>query len=677
MKANKLIKSKSLYLQQHAHNPVQWYPWSEEALGKAKAENKPILVSIGYSACHWCHVMEKESFEDIAVANLMNAHFVCIKIDREERPDLDNIYMEAVQVMGLQGGWPLNVFLMPDHKPFYGGTYFSKNQWIKVLSGVAQAFTQQYEELVKSAEGFGRSIDRSVIEKYGLKREIAEFTPERVREMARHLLKGVDPEWGGMKRVPKFPMPVIWTFLLDMAILDDQKILGKQVCYTLKKIGMGGIYDHVSGGFCRYSVDGEWFAPHFEKMLYDNGQLLSLYSKAFQYSHDPFFEEKVRETISWLISEMRSTEMGFYSALDADSEGVEGKFYTWTYNELDELLGEDLVWFSQLYGIKKEGNWESGVNILFQTIAYVEVAEAHGFTKAAFEAKLKEVKQKLLVKRSLRIRPGLDDKIISGWNGWVIDGLCQAYLAIGDVGFSKTALETGNFIWNQMVYDNVLYRNFKDKDAYTPAFLEDYGAVIQSFISLYKISFAPQWLDRAKLLTQQVMENFFDESDGLFYFNDPKSEKLIADKKEVFDNVIPASNSVMARNLHQLGLYLYNDAYLAQAESMLQLVSEMLVKEPDFLANWANFYLEKSVPTAEIAITGKDASGVGVSLQAAYHPNMVIAADAGFSNELPILAGKSGERSTLFVCFNKSCKQPVESIEAAVKQLPFLPKTRQ
>ena len=676
MKANKLIASKSLYLQQHAHNPVQWHPWSEEVLAKAKAENKPILVSIGYSACHWCHVMEKESFEEMEVADLMNANFICIKIDREERPDLDNIYMEAVQVMGLQGGWPLNVFLMPDQKPFYGGTYFPKNQWMKVLAGVAQAFEKQYEELVKSAEGFGRSIDRSVIEKYGLKREEGEFTPENVRAMARNLLKGVDTEWGGMKRVPKFPMPVIWNFLLDMAILDEQKHIGEQVCFTLKKIGMGGIYDHLGGGFCRYSVDGEWFAPHFEKMLYDNGQLLGLYSKALQYSRDSFFKEKIIETVNWLHGEMRSAEMGFYSALDADSDGAEGKFYTWTYKELKELLGLDLDWFGSLYGIKEEGNWEDGVNILFQNLTYSEVAQNHGLTLDTFEGKLKEVKEKLFENRSSRVRPGLDDKIISGWNGLVIDGLCKAYLAIGDEGYKRSALETGNFIWNQMVHDNVLYRNFKDNEAYTPAFLEDYAAVIQSFISLYKISFSPLWLNRAKLLTERVMDNFLDERDGMFFFNDPKTEKLIADKKEVFDNVLPASNSVMARNLHQLGLYLYNDTYLCQAESMLQLVREMVIKEPDFLANWANFYLEKSVPTAEIAITGKEANRVGLSLQADYHPNMVIAATTVNTEEVPILAGKSTEKTILYVCFNKSCKQPVETIEEAVSQLPFLSKTK-
>lgn len=677
MKANQLINSKSIYLQQHAHNPVEWYPWSKDTLNKAKLENKPILVSIGYSACHWCHVMEKESFEDLEVAKLMNSHFICIKIDREERPDLDNIYMEAVQVMGLQGGWPLNVFLLPNQKPFYGGTYFSKDQWIKVLAGVARAFSQEYKELVKSADAYKQSIDRSVIDKYGLKNGNTAFLPENVRKMARQLIEGIDPVWGGMKRVPKFPMPVIWSFLLDMAILDDQKELGEQVCFTLEKMGMGGIYDHLGGGFCRYSVDGKWFVPHFEKMLYDNGQLLSLYSKAYQYSANAIFKEKITETISWLLNEMCSPEMGFYASMDADSEGEEGKFYTWTYIELEERLGGDLDWFCQLYGIKKQGNWEPNVNLLFQTLPYKEVAENFGFTLDALQSKLTEVKQRLLTKRGLRTRPGLDDKIISGWNGWVIDGLCHAYLAIGDEEIRNTALASGDFIWNHMVIENVLYRNYKDNEAYTPAFLEDYGAVIQCFISLYKISFDPLWVNRAELLTQKVMENFYDEEDGMFYFNDPKTEKLIAKKKEIFDNVIPSSNSVMARNLHQLGLYLYKDTYLAQAKSMLQLVSEMLMKEPDFLANWANFYLEQTVPTAEMVIVGKEASMHGLTLQKAYQPNTIVAAATEMDKKLPILGGKVGEKSTFYVCFDKTCKQPVDTCEAAIQLLPKLPKTKQ
>ena len=677
MKANQLINSKSIYLLQHAHNPVEWFPWSTEALDKAKLENKPILVSIGYSACHWCHVMEKESFEDPNVASLMNAHFICIKIDREERPDLDNIYMEAVQVMGLQGGWPLNVFLLPNQKPFYGGTYFSKDQWVKVLSGVARAFTQEYEALVNSAEGFGQSIERSVIDKYGLKKRNTAFLPDNVRQLARQLAEGIDPEWGGMKRIPKFPMPAIWSFLLDMAILDNQKDLGQQVCFTLEKMGMGGIYDHLGGGFCRYSVDGKWFVPHFEKMLYDNGQLLGLYSKAYQYSSNVLFKEKIIETISWLLNEMWSPEMGFYAAMDANSEGEEGKFYTWTYPELENQLGDDLDWFCQLYGIKKQGNWVSNVNLLFQTKSYTEVAENFGFTLDAFRDKLTEVKERLLTKRRLRTKPGLDDKIISGWNGWVIDGLCHAYLAIGEVEIRDIALASGNFIWNHMVIENILYRNYKDNEAYTPAFLEDYGAVIQCYISLYKISFDPLWLNRAELLTQKVMDSFYDEEDGMFYFNDPKSEKLIANKKEIFDNVIPSSNSVMARNLHQLGLYLYKDNYLAQAKSMLQLVSEILMKEPDFLANWANFYLEQSVPTAEMVIAGKKASELGLILQKTYRPNTIVAAATNSNILLPILADKKGEKSTFYVCFDKTCKQPVDTIEAAIQQLPKLPKTKQ
>ncbi len=440
---------------------------------------------------------------------------------------------------------------------------------------------------------------------------------------------------------------------------------------------MGSIYDHLSGGFCRYSVDGKWFVPHFEKMLYDNGQLLSLYSKAYQYSSNALFKEKVIETISWLLNEMCSPEMGFYAAMDADSEGEEGKFYTWTYSELEDELGGDLDWFCQLYGIKKQGNWEPNVNLLFQTKSYTEVAENFGFTLDAFQYKLTEVKQRLLSKRTLRTKPGLDDKIISGWNGWIIDGLCHAYLAIGEEEIRNTALASGNFIWNHMVIENVLYRNYKDNEAYTPAFLEDYGAVIQCFISLYKISFDPLWLNRAEWLTQKVMENFYDEEDGMFYFNDLKTEKLIANKKEIFDNVIPSSNSIMARNLHQLGLYLYKDTYLAQAKSMLQLVSEILMKEPDFLANWANFYLEQSVPTAEMVIAGKEASELGLTLQKTYRPNTIVAADTNANIVLPILADKMGEKSTFYVCFDKTCKQPVDTIEAAIQQLPKLPKTKQ
>ncbi|SEI86195.1 hypothetical protein SAMN05192553_101580 [Cyclobacterium xiamenense] len=674
MKTNRLIQSQSLYLKQHASNPVDWYPWGEEALQKARTENKPILVSIGYSACHWCHVMEKESFEDQEVAELMNEHFVAIKIDREERPDLDNLYMEAVQLMGLQGGWPLNVFLMPDQHPFYGGTYFPKNQWVKVLSGISTAFAQQYEELARSAAGFGKSLGTSLVEKYGLSLDASPFDPGKVREIGAKIMEGYDPVWGGLKRVPKFPMPAIWAFLLDLAILDQQHDLGEKVCYTLKKIGMGGIYDHLGGGFCRYSVDGEWFAPHFEKMLYDNGQLLSLYAKAYQYSGDLFFSEKVRETIDWLTREMKSPENGFYAALDADSEGKEGKYYVWTAEEIKEVLGGDRGWFGRLYGIKSEGNWESGENILFQKESYAAIADSLGLGEREFVKRLNEIKAKLFAHRNKRERPGLDDKIISGWNGWVIQGICQAYHALGEASYRDQALASGEFIWSKMVAGDELFRNYKNGKAYTSGFLEDYAAVIQAFLSLYTLSFDQKWLDRSERLLERAMERFFDDSDGLFFLNDPGQEKLIADKKEIFDNVIPSSNAVMARNLHRMGIYYYRQRYVDQAEKMLQLVQGILLQEPSFLAYWASFYLEKSIPTAEIAILGPDAAENGLIWQKGYRPNTVLAA-ASTTADLPLLQDKPLDANRFFVCFNKTCKQPVARLQEALDQLPNLPQT--
>lgn len=672
---NRLINSKSPYLLQHSHNPVDWFPWGEEALTRAINENKPILVSIGYSSCHWCHVMEKESFEDEEVAEMMNRNFVCIKIDREERPDLDNIYMEAVQVMGLQGGWPLNVFLMPNQKPFYGGTYFPKKNWLQVLDSIRKAFVHQHEQLAESAEGFGRSIGREVIEKYGLKEEKGGLSKGELLKMAEEVMRNFDHEWGGLKRAPKFPMPAIWAFLLDLAILNGDTVLGEKVLFTLKKIGMGGIYDHIGGGFARYSVDSEWFAPHFEKMLYDNGQLLSLFGKAYQYSGDPFYKEKLAETVDWLEREMSDPEGGFYAALDADSEGEEGKYYTWSHQELEALLEGDMDWFSGLYHVKTDGNWESGRNILFQTKAYQEHAKTFGFKSEELKEKLSEIKSRLLVLREKRIRPGLDDKIISGWNGLTISGLSQVYKATGEVKSLEMAQKCGEFIWSKMVVKQQLYRNYKNDVAYTLAFLEDYAAVIQAFIDLYRTRFDPIWLHRAKILTDKAIQRYLDPTDHLFYFNDPGAEKLIANKKELFDNVIPSSNSMMARILHQLGLYYYEPGYQKQAEKMLGLLRNVMVKEPGFMCNWANLYLEQLVPSAEVAVTGKGAEQKAKDFQRSYYPNMVVAASETQNNEIPLLADKDAGKdreALIYVCFNKTCQKPVTDISEAIQQLPAL-----
>jgi uncharacterized protein len=675
MSANRLLHSQSPYLLQHAHNPVDWYPWGPEALTRAISENKPILVSIGYSACHWCHVMEKESFEDASTAALMNAHFVCIKIDREERPDLDNIYMDAVQAMGLQGGWPLNVFLMPNQKPFYGGTYFPNSKWKHLLGSIEDAFVGHADQLAESAEGFGRSLNRKETDKYGIQAGEGELDSDELVEVITKLAAQFDPEWGGMNRIPKFPMPAIWHFVLDYALLSSREDLRQAVFFILQKMGMGGIYDHLRGGFARYSVDGEWFAPHFEKMGYDNGQLLELYAKAYQVSKDPFYLEKVRETKDWLLAEMMQEEGGFHAAQDADSEGVEGKFYTWTYAELEALLGPDLAWFTDLYSLTSAGNWEEGVNILFQVESYETVAKRNEIPLEVFLQNLAAQKAKLLNTRNLRIYPGKDDKVLAGWNGLIDSGLIQGYLATGEKEFLDMALRNLDFVQVQLFREGTLYRSYKNGQAYTPAFLEDYAALIKASLMAFSASGLSRHLVFAQTLAEVVLARFYDPEDGYFYFSDPSAEKLIANKKELFDNVIPASNSILARSFHQLSLLTYAENYGKIATHMLGGMKELILKEPGFLCNWANFYLESLVPTAEIAIVGTGAKEKALALLAQYLPNAVVAWSESPTASVPLLEGKLGDaegNALIYVCVNRSCRRPVATVEEARALVPQL-----
>lgn len=675
MNSNRLINSQSPYLLQHAHNPVDWFPWGTEALRKAEIENKPIIVSIGYSACHWCHVMERESFEDELTADLMNEHFVCIKIDREERPDIDNIYMDAVQNMGLQGGWPLNVFLMPNQKPFYGGTYFKNDQWKNLLANIADAFAKHEDQLAESAEGFGHSLNRKETEKYGITAGNQELDPDELAEVIAKLSAQFDAEWGGMSRIPKFPMPAIWHFLLDYSLLSKNRGLLDTVLFTLKKIGMGGIYDQLRGGFARYSVDGEWFAPHFEKMLYDNGQLLELYAKAWQASKDPFFLEKVTETVAWLEAEMLQEEGGFHSAQDADSEGVEGKFYVWTYSELNVLVPDQMPWLSKLYNLKPGGNWEEGVNILFQTEAYSNVAAEFGMSEKELLVKLNSLKSDLLKVRNQRIYPGKDDKILSGWNGLMTAGLIQSFYATGDEKMLHLAIRNLEFIREKMMIDGVLYRSYKNGKAYTPGFLEDYSAVIRAGLMAFEATGKADWLHLSQQLTDFCLAQFYDVSDGFFFFNNPKAEKLIANKKELFDNVIPASNSVMARNLHRLSLFTYEEKYGEIAAKMLGGMKDLILKEPAFLCNWATLFLEMLLPTAEVAIVGKDAEAKAREFQQVYFPNLILAFSDSPTYTVPILRGKTPDptgNALIYVCFDHTCQKPVSNLKEAVAQLLYL-----
>ncbi len=598
-KTNRLIHESSPYLLQHAHNPVDWFPWGKEALEKAKQEDKLILVSIGYAACHWCHVMEHQSFEDAEIAGFMNEHFVCIKVDREERPDVDQIYMEALQAMGLQGGWPLNVFLNPEAKPFYGGTYFPPEQWVQVLENVANAYQTKRAELDASAEQFVQHLKTDELEKFGLKfSETNTFSAEEREEIYRNLGKRFDRKRGGMSQAPKFPMPANYQFLLRYFHQTQNTDALAQLILTLTEMAYGGIYDQAAGGFARYSTDEDWLVPHFEKMLYDNGQLVSLYAEAYMVTKDPLYKQVVYETINFVERELMDHEGGFFSSLDADSEGVEGKFYVFTKAELEQILGEEEPLFSKYFNVTAAGNWEHGQNILHRKISNEAFARENQLDLEMLQEMVKEWKRKIIMARIERVRPGLDDKILLGWNALMLRGLTDAYKAFGEKEFLDLAIVNAEFLLQNMRIGSQLYRNYKRGNASIPGFLEDYALLIKALIGVYEASFEEKYLLDARALTDYVLEHFSDVNDYHFYFTDQNAEKLIARKKEVFDNVIPASNSVMAQNLWQLGLFFDESTYTERAGNMLKKVQELVVKEPGYLANWASMYLQQLAATS-------------------------------------------------------------------------------
>ena len=668
--SNRLINSSSPYLLQHAYNPVDWYPWSEEALQLAKKEDKPIIVSIGYSACHWCHVMERESFENDSIAAIMNKHFINIKVDREERPDVDQVYMDAIQTMGINGGWPLNVFLTPDQKPFYGGTYFPPQQWSQILRGVADAYTNNRDKLEKSAEQFTASLSKSELEKYGLNMTSDPFKPEKLESMFESLSNNFDNELGGMNKAPKFPMPSIWEFLLYYYDYSkDQRAL-QQLELTLEQMAWGGIYDQVGGGFTRYSVDEKWFAPHFEKMLYDNGQLVSLYSKAFMLTKKTEYKKVVADTITWLEQELTDKDGGFYSALDADSEGEEGKFYVWNKEDFEIALGQTSSLMEDYFNVTDEGNWEYGNNILYRTENDVEFSKKHDIDYNEFEGIVEKSKKLLAKERSKRIRPGLDDKILLGWNALMSQGLLDAYDAFGDTHYLAMALKNIRFIEQNMREGEQLFRNYKNGKATIDAYLEDYALYIELLIKAYQATFDEHFLNISDLLAKYVISNFYDEVEGLFYYTNIDGEQLIARKKELFDNVIPSSNSILANALHELGSLLDRKDYVDISDGMLATISGMLPSNINYLSNWGKLYANKSLPTPEIVIIGTNADLFRKEISKELLPNKLILGTTDKSN-LPLLEGKISieGKTTIYVCFDKTCKLPVFTVKDAIKQI--------
>ena len=683
---NQLQYETSPYLLQHAQNPVNWYPWGDEALTKAVTDDKPILVSIGYSACHWCHVMEHESFEKDEVARVMNEQFVCIKVDREERPDVDAIYMDAVQAMGVQGGWPLNVFLMPGAKPFYGVTYLPTKNWINLLNSIRSAFDEHRADLTQSAEGFATELNLTDTERYGLIPNEPLFAPETLEVLYRKVAVKADEDKGGMSRAPKFPMPSVWRFLLryydvtgNKSEASDRETSDRalhQVRVTLDRMALGGIYDQLGGGFARYSTDADWFAPHFEKMLYDNGQLLTLYSEAYSLTKSPLYKHVVYQTIGFAQRELLSPEGGFYSALDADSEGVEGKFYTFTTPELRQILGPDYEWFADLYNLTEAGNWEHERNILHRTESDEAFAERMGWSLDDLNVRLDATHTRLLRVRNERIRPGLDDKILCSWNGLMLKGLATAYRVFGEPEFLTLALRLAYFLLKKMrdSRNGRLWHTYKLGRARQAGFLDDYATVIDGLLALYQATFTESWLTEADQLVHYVLTNFSDTNeaesgaDPMFFFTDKNGEELIARRKELFDNVIPSSNSMMAENLYTLSLLLESRGdgpldYADRADQMLGRIQPLVQQNADYLTNWAAQFALRARPTAEIAVIGPEADLFRAQLDAEFYPNKVLCGTTEQS-ELPLLQqrGVINGQTAVYICYNRACQLPVTSV---------------
>jgi uncharacterized protein YyaL (SSP411 family) len=660
---NQLINSSSPYLLQHAHNPVDWHPWSDALIEKAQKENKLLLVSIGYAACHWCHVMEHECFEDIEVAELMNKHFVCIKVDREERPDVDNYYMTSVHLMGQQGGWPLNVIALPDGKPIWGGTYFPKEHWMKNILAVADFYSENQEKTREYAQSLQGGIEQASLKISEEKEKTLKPDSQLLERAVGNWQERFDFENGGNKGAPKFPMPVNLGFLLNYGkLFGDDKVLG-YVKLTLEKMARGGIYDQVGGGFARYSVDDKWKVPHFEKMLYDNGQLLSIYAKAWQQFKINEFKTVIYETAAFIDRELTAENGAVYSSLDADSEAEEGKFYVWKQEELKSIFKSEYSLFAEYYNVGSKGFWEQGKNILLRDESDDSFAEKHGLTKNELHEKVKNWKGILFSERAKRVRPGLDDKTLTSWSALVIQGLTDAYQATGDNYFLKNALEKAVFIIENLMDKNgQLVHVWKNGKSTAQGFMEDYALLIGAFISLFEVSGEVRWLKKAELLTNYSFQHFYDEKRGLFYFSEKgKNGGVVTNHFQNEDNVIPAANSEMANNLYKMYLLLGKPAYKNHVLEMLQNVIPHFSKYPMAFANWGTCMLKLVKPFYEMAIVGPDAGNFLQELQSEFRPN-ILWASSKTDAETPILQGRFKNGKTLiYVCREGTCKLPVES----------------
>ena len=668
---NKLIHETSPYLLQHAHNPVDWNPWNELALDQAKKENKLIIISIGYAACHWCHVMEKESFEDKTVAALMNSNFINIKVDREERPDIDQVYMDAVQLMTGRGGWPLNIIALPDGRPIYGGTYFRKSDWISVLNQLQKRYEQQPEKLITYADHLAQGLAVSDLVTINSKQH--SFNKDHLKSLVNAWSKNFDHTYGGIKRSPKFMLPNNYLFLLNYAYLKKDKELQDYVFLTLEKMAYGGVFDQIGGGFSRYSVDIRWHVPHFEKMLYDNAQLVSLYAQAYKLTKNDLYKEVIIKTLDFVSRELKHEKGYFYSSLDADSltetgEKEEGAYYTWTKEELKNTLGDKFKIFADYYNVNEYGFWEDKKYVLTRKKGDAKIAKKHSLNTSQLLTIIKECNATLLKKRTLRTAPNLDDKTLTSWNALMAQGYLDAYNALQEESYLKQALTTATFIQQQQRNKSgQLFHNYKEGKSTINGYLEDYATVISLYLKLYENTLDSNWLVEAQNLTEYCYQYFYNSSNQLFYFTSSEDSPLIKRPSELLDNVIPASNSIMAKNLFLLGHHFNNKKYLDSAKQMLNNIVPQIENYVSGHTNWLDLYLHYTFKFNEVVITGDHAKTAMKDIKKHYIPNVLFAGTTSENEQLPLLKNRIVKGKTYYyICEDSVCKLPTEQLNQAL-----------
>ena len=668
---NDLINESSPYLLQHAHNPVNWQAWNDHALDTAKEKNKLLLISVGYSACHWCHVMEHESFEDEMVAEVMNENYICIKVDREERPDIDHVYMNAVQVMTGMGGWPMNVVALPDGRPVWGGTYFRKEQWVDALKQISQLYERQPEKLMDYAEKLEKGLqDIEIIEP--VKSE-EEFHKDFFIPILEKWQKQFDHDHGGYNRAPKFMMPNNFEFLMRYAYQNSDEKLMQHCLFTLDKISWGGVYDPIEGGFSRYSVDNKWHVPHFEKMLYDNAQLVQLYSRAYKITKNEWYKEVVEDSLNFIKEELTDPSGAFYSALDADSEnekGIkeEGAYYVWKKEELEDLLGDKFPLFKKYYNINEFGKWEAQNYVLIRTEDRKRLAKEFEISEGKLISVIKSCHKKLREAKESRKKPGLDDKSLTSWNAMMISGYVEAFNAFNNQDFLESAIKNADFLLKHQIQENGrLFHSYKKGRSTINGYLEDYAFFIQALLDLYEASFEIKYLEKAGELMNIVEEDFLDPESQMYFFTSKKDRALVTKTIEISDNVIPASNSVMAKNLFRLGKLTGKQHQIDIARKMLQTIQPKIQEYPQSYSNWLDLMLNFTHPFYEIAVTGENYETKARIFKKEFLPNTVIAA-TGTESELALLKSRFIKgKELIYVCQEGACQLPISSETEAIQ----------